>query len=148
MGTDATRRRIRALSVMERVKKLETEEQARETGMLQSRMTTLEAEKKTLLRRLSTQTQNGGVEGAEYLGRFIRSIRAEVERLDTERARLRPELEEAEKRLREKLAEQKTYEILKAARLAELAQIARRNEARALEDIARDRWLAARPTRP
>ncbi|MGR3452400.1 flagellar FliJ family protein [Pseudooceanicola sp.] len=140
MATEATRRRIRALGVMERVKRLETERQARETAAIRDRMLALERDKQSLLRRISQESRVEGMEGAAYLGRFIRSIRAEVERIDTEIARIRPDLTKAEEALRTALAEQKTYEILRLSRMAAEHRTQKKREAATLDEIALQGW--------
>jgi len=140
MATEATRRRIRALGVMERVKRLETERQARETAAIRDRMLALERDKQSLLRRISQESRVEGMEGAAYLGRFIRSIRAEVERIDTEIARIRPDLTKAEEALRTALAEQKTYEILRLSRMAAEHRAQKKREAATLDEIALQSW--------
>ncbi|OWU83174.1 hypothetical protein ATO6_20240 [Oceanicola sp. 22II-s10i] len=140
MATDADRRRIRALDIMERVKRLETEEKARAAGQIRGKMTQLEAEKETLIQRISGESHVEGVEGAIYLGRFIRSIRAEIERISSEMATLRPGLNKAEDALRSALAEQKTYEILRLSRMAELRHAEKKREAAEMDEVARQRW--------
>jgi len=140
MATEAARRRIRALGVMERVKTLDTERQARETGAIRDRMRGLERDRQSLLQRISQESRVEGMEGAAYLGRFIRSIRAEIERLETEIARLRPELEAAEEALRAALAEQKTFEILRLSRMRAELRADRKRAAAALDEIALQGW--------
>ena len=80
------------------------------------------------------------MEGAAYLGRFIRSIRAEIERLDAEMTRLRPDLNRAEETLRAAMAEQKTFEILKVSRLAAEHRAEKKREAARLDEIALQTW--------
>lgn len=145
MATEAARRRIRALGLMERVKTLETEKKARETAEIRDRMITLENDKQTLLRRISQESRVEGMEGAAYLGRFIRSIRAEVERLDAEMARIRPELTRAEESLRAALAEQKTFEILRLTRVAAEHRAEKKREAAKLDEIALQGWRRQSP---
>lgn len=140
MATEAARRRIRALGVMERVKRLDTERQARDTGAIRDRMRGLERDRQSLLQRISQESRVEGMEGAAYLGRFIRSIRAEIERLETEIARLRPELEAAEEALRAALAEQKTFEILRLSRMRAELRADRKRAAAALDEIALQGW--------
>lgn len=140
MATEAARRRIRALGTMERVKRMETEQKARDSAAIRDRMGRMEREKQALLRRISQESRVDGVEGAAYLGRFIRSIRAEIERLDTEMARLRPELNRAEERLRAAMAEQKTFEILKVSRIAAEHRAEKKREAARLDEIALQSW--------
>lgn len=144
MATEAGRRRLRALSVMERVKRQETESRAAALGELRARMAVLERDKETLLRRITTESHVDGVEGAAYLGRFIRAIRAEIERTETEIARHKPELDRAEDALRQALAEQKTYEILRLTRLAEDREAQARREAAAMDEIGRQSWQSHR----
>ena len=140
MATEAARRRIRALGTMERVKRMETEQKARDSAAIRDRMSRMEREKQALLRRISQESRVDGVEGAAYLGRFIRSIRAEIERLDAEMARLRPELNRAEERLRAAMAEQKTFEILKVSRIAAEHRAEKKREAARLDEIALQSW--------
>ena len=140
MATEAARRRIRALGTMERVKRRETEQKARDSAAIRDRMNRMEREKQALLRRISQESRVDGVEGAAYLGRFIRSIRAEIERLDAEMARLRPELNRAEERLRAAMAEQKTFEILKVSRIAAEHRAEKKREAARLDEIALQSW--------
>lgn len=140
MATEAARRRIRALGVMERVKTLDTERQARDTGAIRDRMRGMERDRQSLLQRISQESRVEGMEGAAYLGRFIRSIRAEIERLETEIARLRPELDAAEEALRAALAEQKTFEILRLSRMRAELRADRKRTAAALDEIALQGW--------
>ncbi|WP_375689928.1 flagellar FliJ family protein [Pseudooceanicola sp. LIPI14-2-Ac024] len=140
MATDAERRRLRALGVMERVKGFETDRQARQTAEIRDRMRKLVAEKQSLLHRITTESHVESTEGAAYLGRFIRSIRAEIERVDTLIHMLKPDLERAEEALRNALAEQKTFEILRISRTAALRDAARKREAAELDEIALQTW--------
>lgn len=140
MATDAARRRIRALATMERVKRMETEQKARDAAAIRDRMGRMEREKQSLLRRISQESRIDGMEGAAYLGRFIRSIRAEIERLDAEMTRLRPDLNRAEETLRAAMAEQKTFEILKVSRIAAEHRAEKKREAARLDEIALQTW--------
>ncbi|MBY6006479.1 flagellar FliJ family protein [Salipiger bermudensis] len=140
MATDASRRRLRALEVMERLKRLDTEREARSTAQLRDRMNQLDSEKQSLLHRLSGESRIEGLEGAPYLGRFIRSIRAEVDRISHESARLAPDVAAAEERLRAALAEQKTYEILRLKRLSEERNAQKKREAKDQDELSLLRW--------
>ena len=140
MATDAARRRLKALDVMERLKRLDTEREARSTAQLRDRMARLNSEKQALLQRLSGESRIEGLEGAPYLGRFIRSIRAEVDRISHEAAILAPEVAAAEDRLRDALAEQKTFEILRLKRLTEERAAQKKREARELDELSLMRW--------
>lgn len=140
MATDAARRRLKALDVMERLKRLDTEREARSTAQLRDRMARLDSEKQALLQRLSGESRIEGLEGAPYLGRFIRSIRAEVDRISHEAAILAPEVAAAEARLRDALAEQKTFEILRLKRLTEERAAQKKREARDLDELSLMRW--------
>lgn len=140
MATETARRRIRALGIVERVKRLETETQAAETAAIRDRMLRLEADKQSLLQKISRESRVDGVEGAAYLGRFIRSIRAEIERVETDIARLRPDLTKAEDALREALSEQKTFEILRLSRMAAELKADRKREAARLDAVALQGW--------
>ena len=126
MATD----RLRALRVMERLREIDTRERATEAAGLRARADALETEREALLARLSGESRIEGLEGAPYLGRFINSIRSELDRNTRETARLAPELAQAEDRLREAMAEQKTYEILRIATLDRQRKEAAKREAR------------------
>jgi len=140
MATDAARRRLKALDVMERLKRLDTEREARSTAQLRDRMARLDSEKQALLHRLSGESRIDGLEGAPYLGRFIRSIRAEVDRISHEASKLAPEVAAAENRLRAALSEQKTYETLRLKRLAEERDAQKKREAKELDELSLLRW--------
>ncbi|MBP0484564.1 flagellar export protein FliJ [Sagittula salina] len=138
MATDP--RRLRALEIMARVKRLETEDKARAVGEIRARMSTFEAEKEALLGRLTGESRIEGLEGAPYLGRFIRSIRQEVDRNTAAAAKLAPELARAEDALRDALAEQKTFEILHQTRLREERIEKAKREEKAQDEISLLRW--------
>lgn len=138
MATDP--RRLRALEIMARVKRLETEDKARAVGEIRARMSTFEAEKEALLGRLTGESRIEGLEGAPYLGRFIRSIRQEVDRNTAAAAKLAPELARAEDALRDALAEQKTFEILHQTRLLEERIEKAKREEKAQDEISLLRW--------
>ncbi|MGR3321940.1 MAG: flagellar export protein FliJ [Pseudooceanicola sp.] len=144
MATDAARRRNRALSVMERVARLETEAKARDTAVLRDRMIALEGDRKSLLGRISSESQITGIEGASYLGRYIRAIRAEIERTDAGIKELRPDLDQAETILRAALLRQKSFEILKSQRLAEERRAARKRETAEMDEIGLRGWMQRR----
>ncbi|MEQ5870655.1 flagellar FliJ family protein [Sagittula sp. NFXS13] len=139
MNTDR-QRRLRALEVMERLKRMDTEREAQSTASLRDSMVQLEAEKTALLARLSGESRIEGLEGAPYLGRFIRSMRAELDRISHEIARLQPEVAQAEDRLRAALSEQKTYETLRQRRLSEDRKAARKREAHDMDLLTVMRW--------
>jgi len=140
MATDAARRRLKALDVMERLKRLDTEREARSTAQLRDRMARLDSEKQVLLHRLSGESRIDGLEGAPYLGRFIRSIRAEVDRISHEASKLAPEVAAPEDRLRAALSEQKTYETLRLKRLTEERDAQKKREAKELDELSLLRW--------
>lgn len=140
MATDANRRRLKALGVMEKVKRLDTEEQARTAGALRVRMDAFELQKEQLLARIAGESRIDGIEGAPYLGRFISSIRAELEHIAHQQATLAPELAQAEERLRAALSEQKTYETLQATRLRAERNHKKRREARSQDELSLLRW--------
>ncbi|WP_323765214.1 hypothetical protein [Marinovum sp.] len=135
-----TTKRLRSLSVMERVKELETREQAGVVGALRARFDTLEQERAALLARLFGESHIDGLEGAPYLGRFIASIRAELERNGRETARLTPDLAAAEEKLRAALSEQKTFEILRLSTLRRQRKEAARRAAAAQDLQTLQRW--------
>ena len=140
MATDAAKRRLRALRTVERVKEMETQEKAAKAAELRAQVDQFETEKRALLNHIDGKSLNHWIEGAPYLGQFIRSIRAEIERLQFEISKLEPARNRAERDLRDALAEQKTFEILRLRRLAEEKHAAKKREAARMDDIARERW--------
>lgn len=135
-----TTKRLRSLRVMERVKEIETREQARAVGALRARFDKLEEERAALLARLSGESHIDGLEGAPYLGRFIASIRAELDRNSRETARLLPDLSRAEEKLRAALSEQKTFEILRLTTLRRQRKETTRRAAAAQDLQTLQRW--------
>ncbi|WP_163851496.1 flagellar FliJ family protein [Pseudooceanicola aestuarii] len=133
-------RRLRALRVIERVKEQDTERSARAAAELRSRIEALEATRAELLHRITRESRIEGLEGAAYLGQFIRAIRAEVERVQHQIDELTPARQKAEDALRDALAEQKTYEILRLRRLADNRRDAARRDTARQDEIARLRW--------
>lgn len=136
MATD----RLRALAIMERVKELETREQAAAVGALRARHDKLAEEREALLTRLAGESRIEGLEGAPYLGRFIGAIRAELDRNAREAARLLPDLAAAEDRLRAALSEQKTFEILRHSRIEQQRKERVRRAATAQDLNTLQRW--------
>lgn len=133
--------RLRPLAIMERVKELETREHAAAVGVLRARYDRLETEREALLARLSSESHIDGLEGAPYLGRFIGSIRAELERNAREAARLAPDLAQAEEKLRAALSEQKTFEILRLSRMQQQRKDRARRAAAAQDLNTLQRWI-------
>ena len=100
-----------------------------------------ETEREALLARLSSESHIDGLEGAPYLGRFIGSIRAELERNAREAARVAPDLAQAEEKLRAALSEQKTFEILRLSRMQQQRKDRTRRAAAAQDLNTLQRWI-------
>ncbi|MGR3571051.1 flagellar FliJ family protein [Brevirhabdus sp.] len=142
MTTDAARR-MRAFGTIERIKRLDVERIAQQVAAVRSRHLALSNERRDLLARIAGESHVTGVEGATYLGRYLRSIRAEVERLSSEIAQIEPELRQGEESLRAALADEKTYEVLRLARMTQLRRDRARHEATRQDEMARILWYRA-----
>ena len=101
----------------------------------------VQVEREALLARLSSESHIDGLEGAPYLGRFIGSIRAELERNAREAARVAPDLAQAEEKLRAALSEQKTFEILRLSRMQQQRKDRTRRAAAAQDLNTLQRWI-------
>ena len=131
---------LRPLAIMERVKELETRERAAAVGTLRATADQLATERDALMARLAGESHIDGLEGAPYLGQFIRSIRAELDHNAREAARLAPELARAEDALRDAISEQKTFEILRLTRLDQQRKDRARRATAAQDFQTLQRW--------
>ena len=140
MATDHDRRRLDALATLGRVSEMDTRRLAADTAALRDSYARLEQDRAALLARLAGESQTPGIEGAAYLGQFIRSIRAEVDRLTREMRAMEPQVRRAEDQLREALLQQKTYDILHLTRSAALRKAQSRKAARQADALSLQRW--------
>ncbi|WP_212522744.1 flagellar FliJ family protein [Actibacterium sp. MT2.3-13A] len=134
------RRRIAALALLERLRRHEIEEQARELGALRARIAELERQREALRERLRRDAHVSTIEAAPYLGDFIRSIRREIAVLEAEIARFSPRMDELEAIMQGRFAELKTYETVRLEKEWEMLRQLQRREAAELEELALQRW--------
>lgn len=134
------RRRIAALALLERLKRHEIEERAREFRALRARMEQLEGERDRLLDSLRRDAHVATIEAAPYLGDYIRSVRNQAALLEAEIAQLSPRAEQLEAFVREKFGGMKTFETVRLSKEWDLRQEQRRREAAEAEELVLQRW--------
>ncbi len=137
-------KRIRTLAVLERLRRNEMEEEARELAALRASILRLNQNRTELLDRLQTEARIMTLEAAPYIGAYIRSVRSEVAQLDLALTKVTPRAETLEAAMAECFRDVKTLSLaLDRTRKQEQLDIDRRDAARA-DEQALLRW-GARP---
>ena len=139
-ATEMERRRIAALSLLERLSRHEIEEKAREFAALRARMAELEHERNGLLESLRRDAHVTTIEAAPYLGNYLRSVRAQAAQLEAGIAQLAPRAEQLEAFMRDKFGEMKTYETVRLSKELDLRRQQHRREAAEIEELVLQRW--------
>mgnify|MGYP000359716130 CR=1 FL=1 len=134
------RRRIAALALLERLRRQEIEDKAREFGALRARLEHLEGARETLLDSLRRDAHVTTIEAAPYLGDFIRSVRNEAALLEAEIAQLSPRVAELEEAIRAEFGRMKTYETVRVRKEYQLRQHRQRREIEETEERVLQRW--------
>ncbi|SFP66127.1 hypothetical protein [Tranquillimonas alkanivorans] len=133
-------RRIRALDVLERLRRHEMEVEARELGLLRGRIAEQARHRDTLKARLVDETHGLTLEGAPYLADFLRSMRAEIAAAEQEIAKLEQEAERYEDAVRERYAELHSVSAVLSSTRARAARDRDRREAQRMEEQVLLRW--------
>lgn len=132
--------RLRALAVLERLRRHEMEAQARELAVLRAQVARLESDRADLLRRLQDEACIVAIEAAPYVGAYIRSVRSEVARLDAALAHAAPEVAAQEEALSARFRDLRTV-ALALSRTREAAMEAQdRCDAAETDALSITRW--------
>ncbi|MGR3564350.1 MAG: hypothetical protein ACU0FH_02505 [Heliomarina sp.] len=137
-------RRIRALGLIERLKRHEMEAEAQEMGRLRSEANRLERRREELLEQSQTASYNSDPSLVPYLGNYVRSLRSEIGRAERDRARIDPDLRAIENRMSLAFREMKTYESVRKAAEARLRQQVEQAEEFENADQALNQWWRKR----
>lgn len=127
--------------MIERLRRHEMEAEARELGQLRGRVAELETRRSTLLDDLNREAQFTSIEAAPYLGNYIRSVRAEVIRIDTEIDDLDTRCEALEHNVRARYRDMRTVGALLARGQARRAEDRLRRDTAQAEEQALMRWM-------
>lgn len=88
--------RLRTLTLLERLRRHEMAEEARELGIMRSHVAKLEETRATLLEKMQTEARIVTLESAPYVGAYIRAVRNEEAQLDRALATAAPRVAELE----------------------------------------------------
>lgn len=137
----ASKRRIAALSVIQRIKEHELDEHAARMGIVRQHQAAIENELENLQNRVDTEAHISSPEAAPFLAGFLRAIETrrtflleELKSLERSAAEIEEHLFDAftEARTNETVLDKTRYESRKQDEMAEQA---------ALEEVARNRYL-------
>lgn len=134
--------RIRTLAVLERLRRNDMEEEARELAALRAHILQLNQNRTDLLDRLQAEARIMTLEAAPYVGAYIRSVRREVAQIDLALSKAAPRAETLEAEMAECFRDVKTLSLaLDRATEQEQFEINRRESAEA-DEQALLRWDA------
>lgn len=127
------------LESLVRLRRHSVEEKQKILAEIFRKVEAIEQRKKELLERLETERQaleeNLTLETREYYGRFEGVIRADVERLDGELAKLETRVQIAQEEVRAAFADMKRVEIVRRRRQEEEAQEIQGKESMELDEM-------------
>ena len=139
-------RRIRALRLLERLKRHEIEADAQEMGRLRATANQIDRQRAQLMDDVESSAGAQDPGAMQYFGSYLRAVRAEVTRLDHDRAQLAPQLEAVETRVSNAFRHMKTYEVVRLATEARIkAESQRKEEAASAEQAVQAWWRKRQP---
>lgn len=133
-------KRIKALALVEKLKRHDIEDLARQHGALLSESTRLDQHRADLERQLETGSCTEDPILQSYLGNYLRSMKAEMRQVDREKAQLAPQLAELETKMAASFREMKTVETVRDAATARLKDSRDRAEEAEADDLSVVRW--------
>ncbi len=136
--------RIRALELMEKLKRQAIESDAQELNDLRAEALRLDQRRERLEREMTEGAQTDDPAMRTYLGDYLRSMRSEIARVERDRKRIEPGLNRLEQRVATAFREMKTYESVRVAGMALAKDEAQRAEDAAEAEMAVMRWWRAR----
>ncbi|MBO9428509.1 hypothetical protein [Sulfitobacter sp. R18_1] len=133
-------KKLRSLGLIQRIKKHDLESEAAKLGVLRHEISQLEAEKTRLLDSLQRDARMQSIELAQYVGQFIRSIRAQVKIIDQQLIGLRQKEEAQEDMVVDRFGDVKTYDVVIDAEKERRHAAQESLEARERDDLTVMRW--------
>ena len=135
-----SRRRIRALDVLARVKKQEAEAISRDLNALRSEIAAMDAEIADRQKRMVNDIAVDTIEGSFYVAGYVRSLHAEIARLQERIKTLQPKCDALEDAVRQVYAERKTNETVSKRMSLQMRVDRGRKEMAAMEEQHLARW--------
>ena len=133
-------RRIAALALIERIRRHEIEAETAELGRLRDEAARLDRRRAELEQEMESGAQSSDPALLTYLGNFLRSVRIEIERVESDRAGIEPDLSALEDRIAAAFREMKTLENVRRAALLEARHEAQRREDNEAAEMALLQW--------
>lgn len=135
-----SKRRIRALDVLARVKKQEAEAISRDLNALRSEIAQMEEEIADRQNRMVNDIAVDTIEGSFYVAGYVRSLHAEIARLQERIKTLQPKCDALEDAVRQVYAERKTNETVSKRMSLQMRADRARKEMVAMEEQHLSRW--------
>ena len=136
----APARRIKALNLLERMKRHEMEDDLRALADLNARIANGRAERDVLKDRLQSETQVTEPGAMPYVAGFMRAMRDEIAKVDAQLEDLGRQSDALDDVVRERFREAKTFASV-ADRLRDQQRVAAQmREAKDNDEIALTRW--------
>lgn len=135
--------RFRTLSVLERLRRHEMENDARRLAGLRAHVAELERNRDDLLSRLTTEARFTTIDTAPYVGSYIRAVRSEI--AQTERSMIKASLgiEALESAVAQMFREMKSVTLALEGARCRHRQSQRRQEQIDADDLSLIRWTTA-----
>lgn len=136
-----SKRRIRALDVLARVKKQEAEAISRDLGALRAEIAAMEEEIADRQNRMVHDIAVDTIEGSFYVAGYVRALHAEIARLQEKIRSLEPRCEELEEAVRQVYAQRKTNETVAQRMRLQMRSEKSRKETALMEEQHLARWV-------
>ena len=135
-----SRRRIRALDVLARVKKQEAEAISRDLAALRAEIAAMEEEIADREHRMVHDIAVDTIEGSFYVAGYVRSLHAEIARLQERIKALQPRCDALEEAVRQVFAQRKSHETMADRMRLQMRQDRNRKEMALMEEQHLARW--------
>lgn len=133
-------RKLQALTLIQRIRRHEMEQEAAGLAELNLQISVLTRQKTALLEELHTQAHGRTLEAAPYVGNYVRAVRTEEARLTGEIAALEKQVAEREAVVMEHFRQMKAYgKVLDDTRAGQSRE-ANRKEAAQADELTTLRW--------
>lgn len=135
-----SRRRIRALDVLARVKKQEADSLSRDLNVLRAEIAAMEEDIADRQRRMVHDIAVDTLEGSFYVAGYVRSLHAEIARLQERIKALQPKCDALEDSVRDVYIQRKTNEAVAQRMRLQMRSDRDRRETSLMEEQHLARW--------
>lgn len=135
-----SRRRIRALDVLARVKKQEADSLSRDLNVLRAEIAAMEEDIADRQRRMVHDIAVDTLEGSFYVAGYVRSLHAEIARLQERIKALQPKCDALEDAVRDVYIQRKTNEAVAQRMRLQMRSDRERRETALMEEQHLARW--------